>query len=38
LPEEAGALAERIRERYSGAEVEVIDGGQPFYRYIISRE
>jgi dihydroxyacetone kinase-like predicted kinase len=36
--EEANALAERIRERYSGAEVEVIDGGQPFYRYVISRE
>ena len=36
--EAAGALAEAIRERYSHLEIEVVDGGQTHYPYIISAE
>ena len=35
---DAGALAEHIQERYSNLDVEVQDGGQPLYEYIISAE
>jgi dihydroxyacetone kinase-like predicted kinase len=34
----AEALAEQIGERYAGLEIEVQDGGQPLYDYIISAE
>ncbi|HEU5100611.1 MAG TPA: DAK2 domain-containing protein [Roseiflexaceae bacterium] len=36
--DDAQALAEHIQERYDGLEVEVQDGGQPLYDYIISAE
>ena len=36
--EEAEALAEAIRQRYPEQEVEVIEGGQPHYHYILSVE
>jgi dihydroxyacetone kinase-like predicted kinase len=36
--EEATALAERIQARYPGVEVEVIEGGQAHYFYILSAE
>jgi hypothetical protein len=32
------ALARRIHELGTGAEVEVLHGGQPHYRYLISAE
>ena len=32
------ALARRIREVALGAEIEVVHGGQPHYRYLISAE
>jgi DAK2 domain fusion protein YloV len=35
---DAEAFCEQVRERYSGAEVELVHGGQPFYDYIISAE
>lgn len=36
---EAGkALASQIQERYPGLQVEVVEGGQPFYSYIVARE
>ena len=35
---EADALAAKIRERLPEAELTVEDGGQPFYRYVISVE
>jgi DAK2 domain fusion protein YloV len=35
---EAEALAARIAQERSTAEVEVVDGGQPHYRYLISAE
>lgn len=36
---EAGqALASQIHERYPELHVEVVDGGQPFYHYIVARE
>lgn len=34
----AEALAERIRADYPEQEVEVIEGGQPYYHYILSAE
>jgi DAK2 domain fusion protein YloV len=34
----AEALAQAIRERYQQLEVEVVEGGQPHYDYIISAE
>ncbi|MCL4297746.1 MAG: DAK2 domain-containing protein [Anaerolineae bacterium] len=37
-PAEAGTLAEKIRALYPELEVEVHDGGQPYYHYIISLE
>ena len=36
--ESAQALARLIEERYPDAEVEVVQGGQPHYHYIISAE
>jgi DAK2 domain fusion protein YloV len=36
--EQAGSLAERLREAIAGHEVEVFFGGQPHYQYIISLE
>jgi DAK2 domain fusion protein YloV len=36
--QEASALADQIRHAYAGLEIEVHDGGQPYYRYIISLE
>jgi hypothetical protein len=38
LPARAGALADKIEALYPELEVEVHDGGQPFYHYIISLE
>jgi DAK2 domain fusion protein YloV len=35
---EVSALAEQIREAYPGLELEVHEGGQPYYRYLISLE
>jgi DAK2 domain fusion protein YloV len=35
---EAHALAQRVRERYGGPDVEVVSGGQPYYPYIMSIE
>jgi dihydroxyacetone kinase-like predicted kinase len=35
---DADALSKHIQERYSDLEVEVQDGGQPLYDYIISAE
>ncbi len=35
---EANRIADLIRENYSGQEVEVQDGGQPHYQFIISIE
>ncbi|MBE7549631.1 MAG: DAK2 domain-containing protein [Anaerolineales bacterium] len=38
LAARAGTLAEKIRALYPELEVEVHDGGQPYYHYIISLE
>jgi uncharacterized protein len=35
---EAEALGERVREAFHGVEVDVVDGGQPHHRYVISAE
>jgi uncharacterized protein len=35
---EASAMAQRVKEWFSGQEIEVVDGGQPYYAYIISAE
>ncbi|MGZ3680133.1 MAG: DAK2 domain-containing protein [Ktedonobacterales bacterium] len=34
----ASMMAQRIKERFPAQEVEVVQGGQPFYAYIISAE
>ncbi len=36
--EDAEALRDGLCERYPGQEIEVVEGGQPFYHYIISAE
>ena len=36
--DEAEAVARKIREIAAGAEVEIVHGGQPHYRYLISAE
>jgi DAK2 domain fusion protein YloV len=36
--QDAQAFAEQVRSRYGDAEVELVNGGQPFYDYIISAE
>lgn len=39
LPQdEAQSFTEKARERYPDAQIELVDGGQPFYDYIISAE
>jgi dihydroxyacetone kinase-like predicted kinase len=35
---EANRIADVIRQKYSGQEVEVQEGGQPHYQFIISVE
>jgi dihydroxyacetone kinase-like predicted kinase len=35
---EANRIADAIRQKYSGQEVEVQEGGQPHYQFIISVE
>jgi DAK2 domain fusion protein YloV len=35
---EAETMAQRIKERYPQQEIEIVEGGQPFYAYIISAE
>jgi dihydroxyacetone kinase-like predicted kinase len=35
---EATQMAQRIKERFPGQEIEVVHGGQPFYAYIVSAE
>jgi dihydroxyacetone kinase-like predicted kinase len=35
---EANALRDALAERYAEQEIEVVEGGQPFYHYIISAE
>jgi hypothetical protein len=37
-PEQAKTLGDKIRERYTSQEVEVVEGGQPHYPYILSTE
>lgn len=34
----ANMMAQRIKEQFPGQEVEVVEGGQPYYAYIISAE
>jgi hypothetical protein len=34
----ANATAQQIKEQFPGQEIEVVEGGQPFYAYIISAE
>jgi hypothetical protein len=36
--EQAETLAEVVRQRYPSQEVEVVEGGQPHYHYLISTE
>ncbi len=36
--EQAQELADRLKEKYAGTEVTVVNGGQPIYYYIISVE
>ncbi|MES0328972.1 MAG: DAK2 domain-containing protein [Dehalococcoidales bacterium] len=36
--EEAGQVAGAIRESYANLQVEVVNGGQPYYNYIVSAE
>jgi len=36
--DEAGEFRDAVSKRYSDAEVELVQGGQPFYDYIISAE
>jgi len=36
--QQAEDTARRIKEKYSHLEIEVVDGGQPHYAYIISAE
>ena len=35
---EAQETAKQIKQRYSQLEIEVVDGGQPYYAYIIAAE
>jgi DAK2 domain fusion protein YloV len=35
---EAEALVEGIKQRFPAQDVELVDGGQPYYRYIVSAE
>jgi DAK2 domain fusion protein YloV len=38
LPESAAQMAQYIKERFPAQEIEVVEGGQPFYAYVISAE
>ena len=35
---DAQAFCDKVQEKYPNAEVELVNGGQPFYDYIISAE
>ena len=35
---EANRISDKVREAYPGQEIEVQDGGQPHYQFIISVE
>lgn len=35
---EAGAFAEGVKKRFPAQDIELVDGGQPHYRYILSAE
>jgi hypothetical protein len=37
-PDDAGRLEGALAERWPDAEIEMHEGGQPHYRYIISAE
>ncbi|MBV9229836.1 MAG: DAK2 domain-containing protein, partial [Chloroflexi bacterium] len=37
-PQQAQETARRIKAQYSHIEIEVVDGGQPYYAYILSAE
>jgi DAK2 domain fusion protein YloV len=37
-PSTASAMAQQIKEWFPGQEIEVVEGGQPYYAYIISAE
>jgi hypothetical protein len=37
-PDEAQQLADEIADCYPEQEIEVVDGGQPHYHYILSAE
>jgi dihydroxyacetone kinase-like predicted kinase len=34
----AEQIAQKIRDKYSDKQVEIVSGGQPHYRYIVSLE
>jgi hypothetical protein len=36
--DEAGQVADTVRENYPNLQVEVVNGGQPYYNYIVSAE
>ena len=36
--DQARAIARQVREAHPGLDVEVVDGGQPHYPYIVSLE
>ena len=36
--DEAGQVASTVRESYPNLQVEVVNGGQPYYNYIVSAE
>ena len=38
LPRQAEAFGDQVNERYPDQVVEVVNGGQPFYAYLISAE
>jgi DAK2 domain fusion protein YloV len=35
---DAEQVAQHIKQRYPGQEIEIVDGGQPYYAYVISAE
>jgi dihydroxyacetone kinase-like predicted kinase len=37
-PEQAGQLREKLEEAYPDMEIEIYEGGQPIYYYIVSVE
>ncbi len=36
--QQAEEIAKRLKEKYAHLEIEVVDGGQPYYAYILSAE